>query len=200
MTRAVLIGFLAAACGGAAPSAEVAPPPAPVAAAPVAAPAEAPAEAKGPPARGDDSTRRSKNGSASLTVGSAEVQVTFGRPEARGREVWGGLVPYGQLWRTGADEATVVHLTGDVKFGDTPVKAGSYALFTIPEKEQWTFVLNSVAEQWGSYDHDPAKDVAKAVVTPEKAEPAEVFTISADGGALVLQWAELKAKLPLSAM
>jgi hypothetical protein len=125
--------------------------------------------------------------------------VTYGRPEARGRAVWGELVPYGKLWRTGADEATVISFTGDVKLGDTPVKAGSYALFTIPEQDKWTIVLNSVAEQWGSYDHDASKDVARAEVTPEKAEMAEAFTVEADGGTLYLHWAELRAPVPLSA-
>ena len=195
----VFVCLVAAACGGE-PAAPVAPAePAPVVA-PVAAPVDPPAPADAsPPPRGDDSSRRSKNGSASLSLGETQVVVTYGRPEARQRVVWGELVPYGQVWRTGADEATVVHLTGPAKLGDTPVPAGSYALFTIPGPDAFTVVLNAVPKQWGAYEHDPAKDVAKAVVTPEKAAYTDVFTITTDGGALALHWAELRVPVPLTA-
>lgn len=200
MNRLLPALFLAVACGSSPPP--EAPEPAKAEAPATAEPAEkaAPAPEAGPPARGDDSTRQSKNGTATLTLGDTEVTVTYGRPKANGRTVWGELVPYGKVWRTGADEATVIHFTGDAKLGDTPVKAGSYALFTIPEDGKWTLVLNTVAEQWGSYEHDASKDVARAEVVPEKAEAAEVFTIAPDGDTLYLHWAELRAPVPLSAM
>jgi len=188
--------LLLTACGSApAPEAPAPAPPAPAEAAPE--PAAEPAA--GDLARGDDADRKSKNGEATVKVGDVDVTVTYGRPEARGREVFGKLVPYGKLWRTGADEATVLTVSGDVKLGDTPVKAGSYALFTVPGEDEWTIVLNSQAKQWGSYDHDKSKDVAKAKAKPGKAPMTEAFTIEPHDGTLYLQWAEVRVPVPLSA-
>jgi len=198
MTRFLPALLLAAACGST-PPAEDAHAPAKAEPAEKAEPAKKAEPAEKAGARGDDADRASKNGKAKLKVGDAKVMVTYGRPKVRGRTVWGELVPYGKVWRTGADEATVISFSGDVKLGDTAVKAGSYALFTIPEKDKWTIVLNSVADQWGSYDYDEGKDVARAVVTPEKGEMTEDLTIAPDGDMLYIQWAQAKVPLPITA-
>jgi hypothetical protein len=197
MHRLVFL-FALAACGSS-PAESPEPAPAePVAAEPEAAPAPAPAAAPaGAPARGDDAERKSKNGLTELKVGDADVVVTYGRPEARGREIWGKLVPYGKVWRTGADEATVVTVSAPVMFGKTEVPAGSYALFTVPGEDQWTLMLNSQAEQWGAYDRDPGKDVAKAKAKPVTADAAEAFTIHAEGEQLFLHWGTVKVPVPL---
>jgi hypothetical protein len=162
----------------------------------------APAEAEvddGPPTRGDDADRKSKNGTAEMKLGDVKVTVTYGRPEARGRTIFGETVAYGEVWRTGADEATVLTVSGDVMLGETAVPAGSYALFTIPGEDEWTVLLNSQAKQWGSYERDPEKDVAKATAKPVKAEKTEAFTIEPKDGMLVMRWDETEVPIPLKA-
>ena len=77
------------------------------------------------------------------TVEGDNIKVSYGRPYKKGREVFGGLEKYGKVWRTGADEATEITFTKDGTFGGKPVKAGTYTLFTIPEKDKWTVILNS---------------------------------------------------------
>jgi hypothetical protein len=88
--------------------------------------------------RGDDSGRRSKNGKLEGTVGGVGVTVEYGRPSVGGREVWGKLVPYGSVWRTGADEATTITLAKDSKIEGQALAAGTYAFFAIPGESEWT--------------------------------------------------------------
>ena len=199
MTRILPALLLAAACGASSAPTDPAPAPAPTKAEePAPVKAEAP-KPEGAPQRGDDSTRKSKNGTAGHKVGDVDVTVTYGRPEARGRNVWGELVPFGKVWRTGADEATVLTTSGPLMLGDTKVEKGSYALFTIPGEAEWTVILNSEAGQWGAYDYDEKKDVARATVKPRKGKEAvEAFTIEAAGDKLVMKWADVMAPIPLA--
>src|SRR5258707_15507366 len=92
------------------------------------------------------------------TVKTKDITVTYGRPYKKGREIFGKLEPFGKVYRCGADEATQITFDKDVTFGDKPVKAGTYALFVIPEEKQWTIILNSKLGQWGAYDYDKNKD------------------------------------------
>lgn len=195
--RCLALLLLAVACGSPAPAPAPAPTPAPEATPEPEAPAPAAAKAEAP-ARGDDADRKSKNGETTWKVGTADIRVTYGRPEARGRTVWGELVPWGKVWRTGADEATVLTTSAPVKLGDTEVPAGSYALFTIPGEKEWTIVLNTEAAQWGAYEYDASKDVAKAMAVPEAGPMAEAFTIETEGEHLYLRWAEVKVPVPLT--
>src|SRR5688572_7179005 len=94
--------------------------------------------------RGDDSQRKSKNGKAEGTIGGVKVAVEYGRPSVAGRKIWGDLVPYGQIWRAGADEATTIAFDKDVRIEDKTLAAGRYALFLIPSEGDWTVVFNSV--------------------------------------------------------
>ncbi|MDM7914857.1 MAG: DUF2911 domain-containing protein [Candidatus Eisenbacteria bacterium] len=83
------------------------------------------------------------------TVGLTDVTITYSRPGVKGRVIWGELVPYDKVWRTGANEATTIAFSSDVKVDGHPLKAGTYSLHTIPTKGDWTVIFNSKAEQWG---------------------------------------------------
>lgn len=116
------------------------------------------------------------------TVGLTEVEIIYARPAMRGREVFGGLVPWGEIWRTGANAATTISFGGPVEFGGTEIPAGTYALFTVPGKKSWEVILSSNTEQWGSYEHDAKDEVARVKVMPVKTSAAvESLTISLDG-------------------
>jgi hypothetical protein len=87
--------------------------------------------------------------SATASLGTAEAKLCYSRPYARGRVIFGGLVPYDTLWRTGANEPTILHLSDTAEIAGIPVKAGSYSIYTVPNPEQWTVVVNSSTSQWG---------------------------------------------------
>jgi hypothetical protein len=128
-------------------------------------------------------------------VGITDVEVIYSRPSMKGRVIFGGLLAYGEVWRTGANNATKLTFSTPVNFGGTAVPAGSYALFSIPGREAWTVILNQVTGQWGAYAYDAKNDVARVTTAPiTLSAPVETFTISlddlADGSsaALALTW------------
>lgn len=133
--------------------------------------------------------------SVSERVGVTGVSIEYSRPSMRERKIFGGLVPFGQVWRTGANAATKVTFGTDVKLGGTAVPAGSYALFTIPGEAEWTVILSKVVDdQWGSYAYNPKDDQARVKVNPVAlAEPLETMTIGlqdlhAGKANLVIAW------------
>lgn len=135
------------------------------------------------------------------TVSSDNVSVTYGRPYAKGRDVFGGLEKYGKVWRVGADEATEITFKKDVMFGGTHVKAGTYTLFAIPEEKEWTMILNSELKQWGAYNYEKIKDknVATLKVPAMEANPkVEQLTISAKDDGLIIAWDDTKVSVPFS--
>jgi hypothetical protein len=99
-------------------------------------------------------------------IGTAKVTISYSRPAVKGREIWGGLVPYGQVWRLGANDATTLEVSEGFKLAGHDLPAGAYALFAIPSKEKWAIVVNSEAKQWGAYFRDPKKDVLTFDVVP----------------------------------
>lgn len=92
--------------------------------------------------RGDDRDRKSKNGRTAGTIDGVQVTIEYGRPSVRGREIWGSLVPWESVWRTGADEATTISFDRDVAVEGEPLAAGTYGLFTIPGEGEWAVVLD----------------------------------------------------------
>ena len=100
--------------------------------------------------------RLSPHESVTGNVGEANLTITYGRPYKKGREIYGGLVPFDEVWRTGADEATTLETDRDLMLGALHVPAGKYALFTIPGESNWTLVVNKVADQWGAFRYDEA--------------------------------------------
>lgn len=149
--------------------------------------------------RGDDSERKSKNGLAEGSIDGVSVVVEYGRPSARGREIFGGLVPYGEVWRTGADEATTITFGGDVLVEGTSVPAGTYALFTVPGENEWSVILNSTAEQWGAYDHDSGQDVASVTVDSQVTDLVETFTMTVGDDGVTMAWADRTVSFSVAA-
>jgi hypothetical protein len=150
-----------------------------------------------------EKTKPSPAATATTTFDGVTVTINYSQPAKKGREIFGKLVPYGEIWRTGANEATTITLTGDVNFGGTALKAGTYSLFTIPTKDKWTFIINSEAKQWGAYSYKKDKDVLRVDATPTTTkELAERFTISFDkadkGTMLTLAWDMTKVSLPIT--
>lgn len=137
-------------------------------------------------------------------IASTRVEVAYNRPSVKGRAIFGALVPYGQVWRTGADAATRLSLSTPVSVEGTPVPAGEYELFTIPGEREWTVIVHENRSQWGSYTYDPAHDVARVTVRPEAlAAPVESFTIRFDDvttsrATLAIEWDRVRVPVRLA--
>jgi hypothetical protein len=134
------------------------------------------------------------------TLSTKDLTVTYGRPYKNGREIFGKLEPYGKVYRCGADEATTITFNKDVTFGGKPVKAGTYALFVIPEEKQWTIILNSQPKQWGAYDYEKNKDKdVLHTVVPVKtlSSPVEQLTIAHPSGVLTISWDKTEVSIPV---
>jgi hypothetical protein len=115
--------------------------------------------------------------------------IVYCRPSARGRTMIGGKDPLGQVWRTGANAATTITFDKDVKIEGKDLPAGKYSLFTIPNKEEWIIIFNSVHTQWGHYDYDQTKDVLRVTAKVEKPKAyVETFTISTNQNKITLAW------------
>ena len=120
------------------------------------------------------------------------VKITYSQPSKRGREIFGGLVPYNEVWRTGANEATEITLTRDVFMNGVLLPAGTYSVFTIPEAIRWTIILNRDVGLWGSYNYNPQQDVMRFdVVVQEIKEPQEQFTMKLDANNDRAEWSML---------
>ncbi len=143
------------------------------------------------PSRKDDNTRASKNGKLEGKMDGVSVTLTYGRPEVKGRTLWGKLVPYGKVWRTGADEATAITFDSAVKIDGKTLPAGTYAFFAIPGEKKWTLIFNTVAEQWGAYSYDQSKDALRVEVTPKKAKHTEALDFTSSGKTIELRWGKL---------
>lgn len=146
--------------------------------------------------------RPSPTSTVVATVGGAQLEVVYCQPQRNEREIFGGLVPYSEVWRTGANEATTFSVDKDITFGGEPLAAGTYSLFTIPEPDSWTVVLNETAEQWGAFDYDAGKDVLRVEAsTKELGIGLEYFTISFDdaeeGAILSFRWDTTSVSVPI---
>lgn len=137
-------------------------------------------------------------------VGSAIIKVVYSRPLTRGRKIFGDLVPFDKLWRTGASDCTVITTSEDITFGNKTLKAGSYSIFTIPSKNEWTIILNNDTKLHGDSGYDEKKDVFRFTV-PAETNPNlyETFTIelndiNSKGEAfLKIIWENTIVKIPL---
>lgn len=136
------------------------------------------------------------------TVGSAHLMVDYGRPSARGREVFGGIVPWGRVWRMGANAATQFETDRNLEIGGKAVPAGKYTLWTVPTRDGATLIINSQTGQWGT-DYDASKDFVKVPLSVKStAQPVERFTIAIEPGqgnqgTLSISWADRRMEAPV---
>lgn len=141
--------------------------------------------------------------SVTQTVGVNEMTITYHRPGVKGREIWGKLVPFGEVWRSGANNATVFSFSDDVTINGTTLKAGKYSFFTVPTEKEWTVIFNSAADQWGAYNYDSTKNVLMFSVMPEQAPHEEWLSynftdISASAAKVTLRWEKLSVPFTVS--
>jgi hypothetical protein len=149
--------------------------------------------------------RKSAHDSASVALDGGTVKVCYGRPHQNGREIMGKLVPYGEPWRAGADEATAVRVPFAARIAGVNVEPGWYSLYTIPGEKQWKIVVNSVAQRWGVPIDEKvrAKDVGTGTVASEHlATRAETLTIalsksSPTSATMDIAWADTHVRVPI---
>ena len=133
-------------------------------------------------------------------VGLTKITISYSRPGVKGRKIWGALVPYDKVWRAGADEATKITFTTDVKIEGKKLSAGSYSFFVIPAKKEWTITLNKVADQSGAFEYNEAEDAVRLKVKPKTGEFEEWLryevTKTGDYSAnFILHWEKQKVVL-----
>ena len=124
--------------------------------------------------------RDSQRATISQVIGDTSVSVVYHRPNTKGRKVWGELVPFGQVWRTGANEATVFEVSNDVTINGQLLPKGKYSLHTIPTESEWTLIFNKTWNQWGSFEYDAKQDALRVSAKPTTGEMRE--TMSFDFG------------------
>jgi len=148
--------------------------------------------------------RVSQKATVTQTVGLTDVTVQYCRPGVKGRVIWGELVPYDKVWRTGANEATTFSFSKPVKINGQALPAGLYSFHTIPGKTSWTLIFNKTAEQWGSYEYDATKDALRVQVTPVTGPNQEWMEFSfsdvaTDHATVELAWEKLRIPFKIEA-
>jgi hypothetical protein len=122
-------------------------------------------------------------------INGVKTEIVYCRPSARGRKMVGGKDPYGQVWRTGANEATTISFNKNVLIEGKALPAGKYSLFTIPNENEWVIIFNKVTDQWGHYDYKQSEDALRVTVKPQKAKSfVETFTINPEKDKVSLTW------------
>ncbi len=143
----------------------------------------------------------SPSATVSQGIGLTKITIDYSRPSVKGRKIFGDLVPFGKVWRTGANKITSIKFDDEVIINGTAVKAGSYGLYTIPGATEWTIILNTDDKQWGSYGYDEKKDVYRFKVKPAKSKYfVEQMAIDIEGinpttADIVIKWENTQAKL-----
>ena len=176
-----------------------------------------------------DLPRPSQKASVMQRIGVTDVTITYSRPGVKGRKIWGdplpeqtakgeatlddeekrpanaAMVPYGHVWRTGANEATQFVVTDDVLINGQKLAAGSYSLHTIPTKDEWTIVFNGTANQWGSFDYDPAKDTLRVKVKPQWVNDSQEWLeytfdpVTEDSAQVNIRWEKISVPFTVKA-
>lgn len=154
--------------------------------------------------------RVSPGASVTQTIGMTDLTVTYSRPGVKSRVIWGQLVPYGQVWRAGANEATTFVTSDPIQFGGKPLAAGTYELFMLPGKSEWQVIVNSAQGQWGAFSYDSTRNLLRIAVKPEIVGPEQewmefsfedmtpgTLTAGPNSTNLVLRWEKLRIAVPI---
>jgi hypothetical protein len=145
-----------------------------------------------------EEVRLSPKAMVEQTVGFTEITIEYGRPGVKARTIWGGLVPYNAVWRAGANEATKITFSTDVKIDGKKLKAGSYSFFAIPTQKTWILIFNKVANQWGAFEYNDVEDALRIEVTPMQNNCWQewlAYTINKTSdkkAVIMLEWEKLK--------
>lgn len=154
-------------------------------------------------AQADSNARKSPLAIASARYKDTYVKITYGRPQKRNRDIFGKLVPYGEVWRTGANEATEITLTKDILVNAILLRAGTYSIFTVPDRIKWTIIINKDIGMWGSYNYNSKMDLLRFDVPVQQLTDTvyESFTIEFDQrndyGELLFMWDRTKVAVPI---
>jgi tetratricopeptide (TPR) repeat protein len=142
---------------------------------------------------------------ATLTqeIGISKIELAFARPAVKGRKIWGGLVPYGEVWRAGANSATVITFSHAATVAGKGVPAGSYGFFVIPNEKTWTLILNKKAKQWGAYEYKKEEDLLRWEATPQAGSFLEyldyrVIPVDAGAATIELGWEKQRVSFPVA--
>jgi len=140
--------------------------------------------------------RLSQRATVTQRLGLTDITITYHRPAVGGRELWDKVVPYGKVWRAGANENTTIAFTDDVTVEGKPLPAGTYGLHLIPDKEQWTVIFSKNSTSWGSFSYDEKEDALRVTVKPQAADFREFLTytfedVKPDSAAATLRWEKL---------
>ena len=148
----------------------------------------------------DKSKRPSPPAQATMDLGGGKsITVDYSSPRLKGRQVGGEVAPFGQVWRTGANEATTFVNTADVVVGGTTVPAGSYTLFTVPNKDKWVLIISKKTGEWGTDYPGPSNDLGRVdMKVSALPSPVENFTISFAAGAINFDWGTTRASVSVA--
>ncbi len=151
----------------------------------------------------DPQNRPSPLRSDSASVHNTSAYIEFSSPAVRGRQIFGAgsdfLVPYGEMWRTGANNATFISIAGDLAVDTFKLDSGSYSIFTIPDQDHWVIIFNKEWDQWGSYDYKDSLDAFRINITPKYADQTQermLFYFADDS--LKFRWDKVRWAIPIN--
>jgi tetratricopeptide (TPR) repeat protein len=150
-----------------------------------------------------DLPRKSQHAVSTQTVGITEITLSYSRPLANGRKVWGGLVPYGEVWRAGANENTIITFSDPVSIEGKPLDKGTYGLFMIPTEDQWTVIFSKTSTAWGAFTYKPEEDVLRVTVKPAAADFHDALVydfdeLKPDSAIITMRWDKLAVPFKVS--
>ncbi len=146
-----------------------------------------------------DTSKKSIRSAVVGKIGSANVRINYYSPGVRGRIIWGGVVPLDEVWVTGAHAATNLVIDKTFRIGNKTIPAGTYAIFTIPSKNEWTFILNKNHEQHLTDDYDAKDDIIRLKVKPiPLAKPLERLQYFIEKGKIIVGWDKVKIEVPVT--
>src|SRR6202158_6017793 len=148
--------------------------------------------------------RVSQRGSVTQRVGLTDITIAYHRPAVGAREIWGKTVPYGKVWRAGANENTTITFSDDVSIEGKTLSAGTYGLHTIPDKDQWTIIFSKNSTSWGSFSYDEKEDALRVSVKPATGQAFDTLTytfddVKPDSAFATLRWEKVAVPFHISA-